>query len=884
MNETRLNKVETSLRDLTIRLNTFHPTAEGFVIGSTRLLEKLVTDEYHLLQRDSEGVETDLAAWGSLKVIAGTGLNIIVRAGRARIDQAIYNFPTHTHFALLAASTYRVYVSVAGVITAAVVGAYPANAIPLAVVVTGATTLTSITDERCFHYEDTAAGMAAPHNILDGGVSHLDSTLDAVSIGSMIIGNATPAWDELVIAVPAANVRNVLGIDNAETVPSWKTALDATHPVAVAAGAAGTEGTSLVFSHRDHEHAAPATWPATAHNLLSATHGDAAVGAAVLGDVIVGLAGPLWTRYAISVPGANLRNVLGVDAGDTVPTYKALLDGNNPADIAAAASAGTSLFAAHRDHVHAHPDLGDLHTGYLTPAEHTLIGDAAPHHARLHSLGDAADHSHLTDYTVSLGLAHVRPGDGNFDIYLEAGGPIVIVDGALDFWGYVRASNYFNFAVGGVEYLRVGATGALVDDIVELTAAHGVEIEGVRAQDSFLEVAEIATPGNPAADKARLYAHDVGGVTKPMWLDSAGTETDLTAAGGGGGTKIVDADADTKVDVEEGADDDTVRIDLGGGAPVADAIVMTAAGGLISKISVIPNTDSAIDLGDATPKYWRAVYVDKVYLNSTATLDGATAGQVTLTGTVRTSGAVGIESAPGAIASITISPTAKTGTYLGMDMSPITTFSGDTQVATGIGGSATGKCTVAHVGEEVYGLSFYATAWSVAVNATYAAVEAVQAWCNILSQTSGALTVTIAKALHARFPAIAHYGTSTLAITTYCGLDVDNPASNHIATAYGVRITGPTLATTANFGIYETGATGAAGTVTNVLQSFTCIGAAAAPALSAVLELQTTTGALLVSRLTTAQLAALTAVNGMIAYESTLNLFKAYENGAWRTL
>lgn len=62
MNETRLNKVETSLRDLTIRLNTFHPTAEGFVIGSTRLLEKLVTDEYHLLQRDSVGVETDLAA------------------------------------------------------------------------------------------------------------------------------------------------------------------------------------------------------------------------------------------------------------------------------------------------------------------------------------------------------------------------------------------------------------------------------------------------------------------------------------------------------------------------------------------------------------------------------------------------------------------------------------------------------------------------------------------------------------------------------------------------------------------------------------------------------------------------------------------------------
>ena len=55
----------------------------------------------------------------------------------------------------------------------------------------------------------------------------------------------------------------------------------------------------------------------------------------------------------------------------------------------------------------------------------------------------------------------------------------------------------------------------------------------------------------------------------------------------------------------------------------------------------------------------------------------------------------------------------------------------------------------------------------------------------------------------------------------------------------------------------------------------------AAPAVSALLDLTSTTGALLVPRMTTGQKAALTAINGMIVYDSTLNKFQGYENGAW---
>ena len=56
-----------------------------------------------------------------------------------------------------------------------------------------------------------------------------------------------------------------------------------------------------------------------------------------------------------------------------------------------------------------------------------------------------------------------------------------------------------------------------------------------------------------------------------------------------------------------------------------------------------------------------------------------------------------------------------------------------------------------------------------------------------------------------------------------------------------------------------------------------------APATSALLDLASTTGALLVPRMTTTQRNALTAVNGMIIYNSTDNQFNFYENSSWVT-
>jgi hypothetical protein len=166
--------------------------------------------------------------------------------------------------------------------------------------------------------------------------------------------------------VPAATFFNVLGVFNAETRPSWKALFDATVPTTIAPSDAAAAGTAVAAARRDHLHGAPATFPATAHALLSATHSDILADSVLAGDVIIGNDTPKWSRLAIAVPAANVRNVLGIDNAETTPSWKTALDATHPADIAAAATEGTSLIFSHRDHVHAHPAIaGDLHTGYF---------------------------------------------------------------------------------------------------------------------------------------------------------------------------------------------------------------------------------------------------------------------------------------------------------------------------------------------------------------------------------------------------------------------------------------------------------------------------------------------------------------------------------------
>lgn len=60
-------------------------------------------------------------------------------------------------------------------------------------------------------------GGGAAHNILDGGTQHLDAATDGVSRGSIIYGNSTPAWDEMVLATD----RKVLTYDGTDLIQEY---------------------------------------------------------------------------------------------------------------------------------------------------------------------------------------------------------------------------------------------------------------------------------------------------------------------------------------------------------------------------------------------------------------------------------------------------------------------------------------------------------------------------------------------------------------------------------------------------------------------------------------------------------------------------------------
>lgn len=102
---------------------------------------------------------------------------------------------------------------------------------------------------------------------------------------------------------PAASVRTALVIDNSETLPTFKVTLDSTNPTTIGIGDAAAPGTALIYAHRDHQHASPSTWTATAHNILSSQHGDTLADSVVRGDLLYGNATPQWARLAKGAAG-----------------------------------------------------------------------------------------------------------------------------------------------------------------------------------------------------------------------------------------------------------------------------------------------------------------------------------------------------------------------------------------------------------------------------------------------------------------------------------------------------------------------------------------------------------------------------------------------------
>lgn len=105
------------------------------------------------------------------------------------------------------------------------------------------------------------------------------------------------------------------------------------------------------------------------------------------------------------------------------------------------------------------------------------------------------------------------------------------------------------------------------------------------------------------------------------------------------------------------------------------------------------------------------------------------------------------------------------------------------------------------------------------------------------------------------------------------GITYDGTVGTTVAVDIDAQTPGPLAGTTLTIR--------AQGVAPSIHQPSLCIGANAVAATSAILELQSTTGALLLPRMTTAQRDALTAVDGMMVYNVTTGAMNKRQGGAW---
>jgi hypothetical protein len=162
------------------------------------------------------------------------------------------------------------------------------------------------------------------HNLLS--TTHGDTLADSIVRGDIMYGNSTPKWARLpfpatptgkIIQATATDVAwssNPLTIGVSASVSGSNTGDQTLSGLGAQAQLNGTgfvkaTGTTISYDNSTY------LTSVTAHNLLSATHGDTTTGACVRGDIITGQGiSPTWTKLAIGTTGKALVSD-GTDVG-----------------------------------------------------------------------------------------------------------------------------------------------------------------------------------------------------------------------------------------------------------------------------------------------------------------------------------------------------------------------------------------------------------------------------------------------------------------------------------------------------------------------------------------------------------------------------------------
>lgn len=206
-------------------------------------------------------------------------------------------------------------------------------------------------------------------------------------------------------------------------------------------------------------------------------------------------------------------------------------------------------------------------------------------------------------------------------------------------------------------------------------------------------------------------------------------------------------------------------------------------------------------------------------------------------------------------------PTVDTTTGLNLTGTDMTTTMNNSVAATQLIGVAFQAASTGSGGlTRAIGVNAFATSWGSGgvTDATGARIG------------MGSLTGTATNQYGIDFSFQGFFG----AVTNAAGIRINpavHPATNETSILVGASIP------TGDWAVHVSS------TRDNAFAGATTMGATTAPTTSAVLDLSSTTGALLVTRMTTTQRNALTASNGMVLYNTTTNEFNFRENGAWVT-
>lgn len=389
-------------------------------------------------------------------------------------------------------------------------------------------------------------GGAIPHNLLDG-VVHPDTVAQGVTEGSLVYGNATPAWDELVISI---NHYDILGVNVGGTQPEWQTFDWDLHIIA-----AGGDG---VHDHSNANEGGVLPAASIAHSILDASvHTDSAADVVSQGSLIYGNATPLWDElghpggagYAFITTGAATL------AWDQTPAWTGLHT----------FGAGWVLGGG---------------TGDLDGRDLILDTDGDSY---IHASADDVIDFVLATATGELGITINGAEDFTFttnSFNVLTGSNITMAD--TSWIGNSGASARMVFDSSGARDFAnipdcyVGVNTATPWTIASWSSAGSERILNV--YDNFLS-AHIAAQG--AANGAHLELVDLGGAVDDKWL--------RLRVDGGVGTfqSMTDAGALNYADI--------IVMDLGTGqitlGQLTAGYVESSAGGVLSVVTTIPITD-----------------------------------------------------------------------------------------------------------------------------------------------------------------------------------------------------------------------------------------------------------------------------------------------------